>query len=59
MVQAVQAYFTRFLQEEEAVTIVEMVIIVAVILILVIPTLGELGKAEDDKLKELKESISK
>lgn len=55
----IQSYFTRFLQEEDAVTIVEMVIIVAVILILIIPTLGELGTAEDEKLKELKDSISK
>ncbi len=57
--QAIRSYLTRFMREEEAVTIVEMVIIVAVILILVIPTLGELGTAEDEKLKELKESISK
>ncbi|MGC5328626.1 pilus assembly protein [Brevibacillus sp. SYSU BS000544] len=55
----IQSYFTRFLQEEDAVTIVEMVIIVAVILILIIPALGELGTAEDEKLKELKDSISK
>ncbi|MGD8192491.1 Flp family type IVb pilin [Brevibacillus ginsengisoli] len=57
--QAIRAYWHRFIHEEDAVTIVEMVIIVAVILILVIPTLGELGTAEDTKLKELKDSISK
>ncbi|CCF15367.1 hypothetical protein BLGI_3309 [Brevibacillus laterosporus GI-9] len=40
-------------------TIVEMVIIVAVILIFLIPTLVELRTAEDQKLKELQEKISK
>ncbi|MFM1655032.1 pilus assembly protein [Brevibacillus sp. B_LB10_24] len=57
--KAVQAYAGRFVKEEDGVTIVEMVIIIAVILILIIPTLGELGSAEDDKLKELKDKISK
>jgi pilus assembly protein Flp/PilA len=55
----VREYVRRFLREEDGVTIVEMVIIVAVILILIIPTLAELGTAEDEKLKELKEKISK
>ncbi|WP_139492560.1 pilus assembly protein [Brevibacillus dissolubilis] len=53
------AYLSRFWQEEEAVTIVEMVIIIAVILILLIPTLAELGSTQDEKIKELKEKISK
>jgi pilus assembly protein Flp/PilA len=52
-------YWHRFHTEEDGVTIVEMVIIVAVILILIIPTLAELGTAEDEKLKELQEKISK
>jgi pilus assembly protein Flp/PilA len=52
-------YWRRFHTEEDGVTIVEMVIIVAVILILIIPTLAELGTAEDEKLKELQEKISK
>jgi pilus assembly protein Flp/PilA len=52
-------YFKRFYREEDAVTIVEMVIIVAVILIVLIPTLVELGATEDEKLKELQEKISK
>ncbi|MFY0545781.1 pilus assembly protein [Brevibacillus sp. H7] len=52
-------YLNRFIHEEDAVTIVEMVIIVAVILILIIPALSELGTAEDEKLKELKDKISK
>lgn len=55
----VAAYMRRFYHEEEAVTIVEMVIIIAVILILLIPTLTELGKAQDEKLQELKEKLSK
>jgi pilus assembly protein Flp/PilA len=54
-----QEYLHRFYKEEDGVTIVEMVIIVAVILILIIPTLAELGNAEDEKLKELQEKISK
>jgi|GEM_PF-612249 len=57
--QAASEYVKRFFREEDGVTIVEMVIIVAVILILIIPTLAELGTAEDEKLKELKEKISK
>ncbi len=57
--EAVASYVRRFLREEDAVTIVEMVIIIAVILILIIPTLADLGSAEDDKLKELREKISK
>ncbi|AIG24528.1 pilus assembly protein [Brevibacillus sp. 7WMA2] len=52
-------YARRFWKEEDAVTIVEMVIIVAVILIFLIPTLVELRTAEDQKLKELQEKISK
>jgi pilus assembly protein Flp/PilA len=52
-------YAKRFYREEDAVTIVEMVIIVAVILIVLIPTLVELGATEDEKLKELTEKISK
>jgi pilus assembly protein Flp/PilA len=56
---AVMNYLERFYREEDGVTIVEMVIIVAVILILIIPALAELGTAEDEKLKELKEKISK
>lgn len=54
-----RGYLNRFVREEDAVTIVEMVIIIAVILILIIPTLSELGTAENDKLKELKDNISK
>jgi pilus assembly protein Flp/PilA len=57
--QMAREYVKRFYREEDGVTIVEMVIIVAVILILIIPTLAELGTAEDEKLKELKEKISK
>lgn len=57
--EQVVAYMRRFYHEEEAVTIVEMVIIVAVILILLIPTLAELGEAQDEKLQELKEKLSK
>ncbi|RAP27200.1 pilus assembly protein [Brevibacillus laterosporus] len=52
-------YAKRFWIEEDAVTIVEMVIIVAVILIFLIPTLVELRTTEDQKLKELQEKISK
>ncbi|MDN9012682.1 Flp family type IVb pilin [Brevibacillus laterosporus] len=52
-------YAKRFWKEEDAVTIVELVIIVAVILIFLIPTLVELRTAEDQKLKELQEKISK
>ncbi|MCR8987325.1 pilus assembly protein [Brevibacillus laterosporus] len=52
-------YARRFWKDEDAVTIVEMVIIVAVILIFLIPTLVELRTAEDQKLKELQEKISK
>ncbi|AYB40387.1 MULTISPECIES: Flp family type IVb pilin [Brevibacillus] len=52
-------YARRFWKEEDAVTIVEMVIIVAVILIFLIPTLVELRTTEDQKLKELQEKISK
>ncbi|QDX92006.1 pilus assembly protein [Brevibacillus laterosporus] len=52
-------YAKRFWKEEDAVTIVEMVIIVAVILIFLIPTLVELRTTEDQKLKELQEKISK
>ncbi|GEC93209.1 pilus assembly protein [Brevibacillus brevis] len=52
-------YFKRFWYEEDGVTIVEMVIIIAVILIVLIPTLTQLGTAEDEKLKELQEKISK
>ncbi|QOS98563.1 pilus assembly protein [Brevibacterium sp. JNUCC-42] len=52
-------YAERFWKEEDAVTIVEMVIIVAVILIFLIPTLVELRTTEDQKLKELQEKISK
>ncbi len=55
----VRNYAKRFLEEEDGVTIVEMVIIVAVILILIIPALAELGTAEDEKLKELTEKINK
>ena len=55
----VSDYLRRFWREEDGVTIVEMVIIVAVILILIIPTLASLGGAEDAKLKELQEKISK
>jgi len=58
-VEHVISYAKRFWREEDAVTIVEMVIIIAIILILLIPTLQELGTAEDEKLKELKEKISK
>ncbi len=54
-----RGYLNRFVREEDGVTIVEMVIIIAVILILIIPTLSELGTAENDKLKELKDNISK
>lgn len=57
--EKVRKYLHRFYHEEDGVTIVEMVIIVAVILILIIPTLAELGTAEDEKLKELQEKISK
>ncbi|ASJ56698.1 pilus assembly protein [Brevibacillus porteri] len=52
-------YVKRFWYEEDGVTIVEMVIIIAVILIVLIPTLTQLGTAEDEKLKELQEKISK
>nr|WP_065067625.1 pilus assembly protein [Brevibacillus sp. WF146] len=55
----VHEYVRRFAREEDGVTIVEMVIIIAVILILIIPTLATLGEAEDAKLKELEEKISK
>lgn len=57
--ETVKHYVKRFYQEEDGVTIVEMVIIVAVILILIIPALAELGTAEDEKLKELTEKINK
>ncbi|MBY0089190.1 pilus assembly protein [Brevibacillus sp. M2.1A] len=56
---AIADYFNRFWYEEDGVTIVEMVIIIAVILIVLIPTLTQLGTAEDEKLKELQEKISK
>lgn len=56
---AITDYVKRFWYEEDGVTIVEMVIIIAVILILIIPTLTQLGEAEDEKLKELHEKISK
>lgn len=59
MMTIIGSYLKRFWQEEDGVTIVEMVIIVAVILILIIPTLASLGEAEDGKLKELQEKISK
>lgn len=52
-------YMNRFVQEEDGVTIVEMVIIVAVVLILVIPALADLGTAEDEKIKELTNKIGK
>jgi pilus assembly protein Flp/PilA len=57
--ELVKNYMTRFYREEDGVTIVEMVIIVAVILILIIPALADLGTAEDEKLQELTEKISK
>jgi len=57
--ESVLSYVKRFIQEEDGVTIVEMVIIIAVILILIIPALGELGQVEDEKIRELKEKISK
>ncbi|EJL25149.1 hypothetical protein [Brevibacillus sp. BC25] len=56
---ALANYVKRFWYEEDGVTIVEMVIIIAVILIVLIPTLTQLGTAEDEKLKELQEKISK
>lgn len=55
----IRTYLTRFWQEEEAVTIVEMVVIIAVILILIIPTLASLGEAENEKLSELRDTLSK
>jgi pilus assembly protein Flp/PilA len=56
---AVTNYLKRFVREEDGVTIVEMVIIVAVILILIIPALADLGTAEDEKLKDLRQKLDK
>ncbi|MGE5702083.1 MAG: pilus assembly protein [Clostridia bacterium] len=56
---AVAAYAKRFVQEEEAVTIIEMVIIIAVILVVVFPTLKSLGEAEDARLKEMEGNLQK
>ncbi|NGQ96438.1 pilus assembly protein [Brevibacillus sp. SYP-B805] len=56
---AVANYLKRFVREEDGVTIVEMVIIVAVILILIIPALADLGTAEDEKLKDLRQKLDK
>ncbi|MEJ8547124.1 pilus assembly protein [Brevibacillus borstelensis] len=52
-------YIRRFAQEEDGVTIVEMVIIIAIILIVLIPTLQNLGSAEDARIQELETQISK
>jgi pilus assembly protein Flp/PilA len=52
-------YLNRFWQEEDGVTIVEMVIIIAVVLMLVIPALQTLGEAEEAKLQEISDKISK
>lgn len=52
-------YARRFMREEEAVTIVEMVIIVAVILIVVFPTLQNLGSAENERLEEMESKLRK
>lgn len=52
-------YVRRFMREEDAVTIVEMVIIVAVILIVVFPTLQNLGTAENERLEEMESKLRK
>ncbi|MET3291361.1 pilus assembly protein [Brevibacillus fluminis] len=56
---AVIGYVQRFMREEDAVTIVEMVIIVAVILIVVLPTLQNLGSAENERLEEMESKLRK
>lgn len=55
----VTQYLNRFWHEEDGVTIVEMVIIIGVVLLAVIPALIDLGEAEDAKLQELKDKLSK
>jgi pilus assembly protein Flp/PilA len=55
----VTQYLNRFWYEEDGVTIVEMVIIVGVVLLAVIPALVSLGEAEDAKLQELTDKLSK
>ncbi|WP_400161805.1 Flp family type IVb pilin [Brevibacillus sp. TJ4] len=55
----VAQYVKRFWNEEDGVTIVEMVIIVGVVLLAVIPALVSLGEAEDAKLQELTDKLSK
>lgn len=55
----VTQYLNRFWHEEDGVTIVEMVIIVGVVLLAVIPALVSLGEAEDAKLQELTDKLSK
>lgn len=55
----VSQYLKRFWHEEEGVTIVEMVVIVAVILMVVIPALVTLGQAEEARLEEIADKLSK
>ena len=55
----VAKYLHRFWHEEDGVTIVEMVIIVGVVLLAVIPALVSLSEAEDAKLQELTDKLSK
>ncbi len=57
--EQVLSYARRFVKEEDAVTIVEMVIIVAVVLIAVIPALVSLGETENSKLEQLKDGLGK
>ncbi|MDH4619812.1 pilus assembly protein [Brevibacillus sp. AY1] len=52
-------YLKRFWQDEDGVTIVEMVIIIAVILMAVIPALMALGEAEEARLQEITDKLSK
>lgn len=52
-------YARRFFNEEDGVTIVEMVIIVAVVLLVVFPVLVDLGSAEKNRLEELEKNLAK